>query len=67
MNMSYKPKIEILSGRSIACSGPHPQKVHADEVELMDPIVWEKAHIVPFKTPTSVYNGRTAKGRARRS
>lgn len=36
-------KLEILPGTVSAVNGPHPQKVHADEVELMDPSVFQES------------------------
>ena len=35
--------IEILPGTVAAVNGPHPSKVHRDEVELMDPVVFQEA------------------------
>jgi hypothetical protein len=61
-------RIEVLPGTVEARGGPHPTRFHLDEVELMDPIVWDKVKIntQPIKIP-GVYTGRTAKGRARRT
>lgn len=36
-------KVEIIFGTMQANSGPHPQRVYADEVELMAPDGWESA------------------------
>jgi hypothetical protein len=36
-------KVEVLVGTINGVNGPHPQKVHADEVELMDPIVFQES------------------------
>lgn len=36
-------KVEILVGTVSSVNGPHPQKVHADEVELMDPVVFQES------------------------
>lgn len=36
-------KVEVLSGTMAAVNGPHPQKVHTDEVELMDPAVFQES------------------------
>lgn len=36
-------EVEILAGTQRANSGPHPQVIHADEVELMDPEIWREA------------------------
>lgn len=36
-------KVEIVPGTMAAVNGPHNQKVHVDEVELMDPSVWNES------------------------
>lgn len=36
-------KTEIVAGTMAAVNGPHPQVVHLDEVELMDPMVLQEA------------------------
>lgn len=36
-------RVEILPGTISAVNGPHPHKVHADEVELMDPEVFDES------------------------
>lgn len=36
-------RLEVLPGTMSAVNGPHPQKVHADEVELMDPDVYQES------------------------
>ena len=36
-------KVEIQPGTVAAVNGPHPQKVHADEIELMDPVVYQES------------------------
>lgn len=36
-------KLEILPGTKNAVNGPHPQVVHVDEVELMDPEVYQES------------------------
>lgn len=36
-------RVEILPGTINAVNGPHPQKVHADEVELMDAEVFDES------------------------
>jgi hypothetical protein len=33
-------RLEVLGGTKNAVNGPHPQKVHFDEVELADPVVF---------------------------
>jgi intein/homing endonuclease len=40
-------RVEILAGTMNAVNGPHPQKVHADEVELMDPAVFDESQNMP--------------------
>lgn len=61
--------VKISSGAVEAQSGPHHPKFHLDEIELISPIVWDK--MAPFMfapiKPIGLYNGRTARGRARRS
>ena len=39
--------VEILPGTMNAVNGPHPQKLHLDEVELFDPEVLEEAANMP--------------------
>lgn len=48
-------RVEILAGTINAVNGPHPQFTHADEVELMDPVVYSESLSMP-KT------GRNASG-----
>ena len=36
-------KIEIVAGTETAVNGPHPQKSHADEIELMDDGTWTES------------------------
>lgn len=36
-------RVEVLVGTINGVNGPHPQKVHADEVELMDPVVFDES------------------------
>lgn len=36
-------KVEIVPGTIAAVNGPHPQKVHGDEIELMDPSVFQES------------------------
>jgi hypothetical protein len=36
-------KIEVLPGTPQAVNGPHPQKAHADEIELMDDGTWKES------------------------
>jgi hypothetical protein len=36
-------EVVVLPGTVEACGGPHPSKFHLDEVELMDPKIWEEA------------------------
>lgn len=42
-NFKNGSKLEILPSTIAAVNGPHPQKVHADEVELMDPSVFQES------------------------
>lgn len=39
-------KVEIVPGTMAAVNGPHSQKVHADEVELMDPNVYQESRSI---------------------
>ncbi len=44
-------KVEIVPGTMSAVSGPHPQKVHADEQDQMPSDVWEQSrHMSQSKT-----------------
>lgn len=36
-------KVEVLPGTPAAVNGPHPQKAHADEIELMDGGTWSES------------------------
>lgn len=36
-------KVEVLPGTKTAVNGPHPQKAHADEIELMDDETWKES------------------------
>lgn len=36
-------KVEVLPGTPQAVNGPHPQKAHADEIELMDGETWKES------------------------
>jgi hypothetical protein len=36
-------RIEVLPGTPQAVNGPHPQKAHADEIELMDNATWTES------------------------
>jgi hypothetical protein len=36
-------KVEVLAGTEQAVNGPHPQKAHADEIELMDAATWKES------------------------
>lgn len=54
MNYVNGSKIEILPGTREACSGPHPPKVHADEIELMPQDMFVSAIrelLLPDETP----------------
>lgn len=35
--------VEVLPGTPAAVNGPHPQKAHADEIELMDDGTWKES------------------------
>jgi hypothetical protein len=35
--------VEVLPGTPQAVNGPHPQKAHADEIELMDENTWQES------------------------
>lgn len=41
--LKNKSQLEILPGTKNAVNGPHPQVVHVDEVELMDPEVYQES------------------------
>lgn len=36
-------RVEVLPGTPQAVNGPHPQKAHADEIELMDELTWKES------------------------
>jgi hypothetical protein len=36
-------RLEVLPGTPQAVNGPHPQKAHADEIELMDDSTWRES------------------------
>jgi hypothetical protein len=40
---SNNSKVEVLPGTPQAVNGPHPQKAHADEIELMDDGTWKES------------------------
>jgi hypothetical protein len=42
-NFKNGSKVEILPGTPAAVNGPHPQKAHADEIELMDDGTWQES------------------------
>lgn len=42
-NLKNGAKIEIVAGTETAVNGPHPQKSHADEIELMDDGTWTES------------------------
>ena len=46
-------KVEVLPGTPQAVNGPHPQKAHADEIELMDDETWKESRnmTVSKRTP----------------
>lgn len=47
-------RVEVLPGTPQAVNGPHPQKAHADEIELMDDATWRESRnmTVSGKTKT---------------
>lgn len=49
-------KVEVLAGTEQAVNGPHPQKAHADEIELMDDGTWKESR-------NMTVSKRTADGR----
>lgn len=57
---SNKSKTEILAGTLAGVNGPHPVVVHADEVELMDPVVFLESRNMSSskKTPTRTYKAQ---------
>lgn len=46
--------IEIVPGTVAAVNGPHPSKVHRDEIELMDPSVFQEASNMSMSKWTEV-------------
>lgn len=46
-------KLEILPGTINSVNGPHSQKVHFDEVELADPVVYEESRNISTSKETS--------------
>jgi hypothetical protein len=50
-NMNYGSKVEVLGGTVAAVNGPHPQKAHSDEVEIMRADTWrESRNLASAKT-----------------
>jgi hypothetical protein len=50
-NMPYGSKVEVLGGTVAAVNGPHPQKAHSDEVEIMRADTWsESRNLASAKT-----------------
>jgi len=49
-------RVEVLPGTPQAVNGPHPQKAHADEIELMDDGTWRESRnmTVSGKTKTGM-------------
>jgi hypothetical protein len=41
--MNYGAKVEVLGGTVAAVNGPHPQKAHSDEVEIMRADTWKES------------------------
>jgi hypothetical protein len=49
--MTYGSKVEVLGGTVAAVNGPHPQKAHSDEVEIMRADTWrESRNLASAKT-----------------
>ena len=49
--MNYGSKVEVLGGTVAAVNGPHPQKAHSDEVEIMRADTWrESRNLASAKT-----------------
>ena len=48
-------RVEVLPGTPQAVNGPHPQKAHADEIELMDDGTWKESQ--PLDTPIATPQG----------
>jgi hypothetical protein len=42
-DMTYGSKVEVLGGTVAAVNGPHPQKAHSDEVEIMRADTWKES------------------------
>jgi hypothetical protein len=50
-DMPYGSKVEVLGGTVAAVNGPHPQKAHSDEVEIMRADTWrESRNLASAKT-----------------
>lgn len=47
-------KVEVLPGTPAAVNGPHPQKAHADEIELMDDGTWKESRNMTMSKKTPV-------------
>lgn len=45
-------KIELIVGTASGVNSPHPQKVHADEVDLMEDNVWQESQPSDLIVPT---------------
>lgn len=46
-------KLEVIIGSLSGVNSPHPQKVHADEVDLQDKEIWQESQPVDIYIPTS--------------
>lgn len=46
-------KVEAVASSKNAVNGPHPHKAHADEVDLIDPEVWEESRNLAIAGKTS--------------
>jgi hypothetical protein len=50
-DVPYGSKVEVLGGTVAAVNGPHPQKAHSDEVEIMRADTWrESRNLASAKT-----------------
>lgn len=53
-------KLEVIIGTLSGVNSPHPQKVHADEVDLQEKEIWREAQPLDTEIPTP--NGWTTMG-----
>jgi hypothetical protein len=52
-DMTYGSKVEVLGGTVAAVNGPHPQKAHSDEVEIMRADTWRESRNLASAKTTS--------------